>query len=74
LLFLGILAATFGTQVAVPVLLALGAAALDTGSQFRNLVVMFGIVVDFLAGLRAVLAVRVGHGTERPSPGPPHGF
>jgi hypothetical protein len=54
--------------------LALGAAALGVDPQFRNLVVMFGIVTDFLAGLGAVMAVRVAEDTERPTPGPPHGF
>ena len=113
LLFLGILAAAFGTQVAILVVLAfgplvtvavlvgvvvgplepasvsglllaclfslltvlaLGVAVLGTDPQFRNLVVMFGVVVDFLAGLGAVLAVRVADDSERPTPGPPHGF
>ena len=54
--------------------LALGAAALGVDPQFRNLVVMFGIVTGFLAGLGAVMAVRIAEDTERPTPGPPHGF
>ncbi len=55
-------------------IVAIGSAALGTNPELRNLVIMFGIVVDFLAGLGAVLAVRVADNTERPTPGPPHGF
>lgn len=111
LLFLGMLAAVAGTDVAVLALLAYGplvtagalvgvvrgslelesanglilaclfalltvlallSAMVGTDPVFRNLVIMFGVVVDFLAGIGAVLAVRVADGTERPTPGPPH--
>lgn len=67
----GLLVSVLFSLLTVLVLVAL---AVSRDSDVGNLLVLFGLVVDFLAGLGTVLSVTTPDDTERPTPGPPHGF
>ena len=47
---------------------------LGTALPFWEPILLFGFVTGLLAGLGAVLAVRISDDAEQPTSGPPHGF